>query len=51
MIVNQEKIAPPGPLPLETERPGVLHLDRKIESLKRQKTWLRAQLNRLASEK
>jgi hypothetical protein len=44
MVIYQEKIAPPGPLPDSTEPPDVLSLNRTIESLTRENAWLRAQL-------
>ena len=42
MMVSQEKIAPPG-LPA-SEPPGVLHLQRTIESLEQENAWLKEQL-------
>jgi hypothetical protein len=47
MPIYQEKIAPPGPLPVSTEPPDVPSLNRTIESLKRENAWLKARLDRL----
>jgi len=38
------KITPPGPLPIYTEPQDVLSLQRTIESLERENSWLKAQL-------
>jgi hypothetical protein len=45
MIIFQEKIAPPEPLPREPS--DVLSLHRTRESLEQENTWLKAQLDRL----
>jgi hypothetical protein len=45
MMVYQEKILPPGPLPvLGSEPPEVLLSQRTIESLELEKTWLKERL-------
>jgi IS1 family transposase len=51
MVIYQEKIEPPGPLPDFTEPRDVLSLTRTIESIKRENVWLRAQLARTNREK
>jgi IS1 family transposase len=45
MIIFQEKIAPPEPLP--SEPPDVLSMRRTSKSLERENAWLRTQLDRL----
>jgi hypothetical protein len=48
MMIYREKIAPPGPLPVDTTEPSdVLALHRTIESLARENAWLKTQLDRL----
>jgi hypothetical protein len=45
MMVDQEKIAPPNPLPVLSSEPSdVLALERTIESLKQENAWLRERL-------
>jgi hypothetical protein len=45
MMIYQEKIAPPGPLPvLAREPPDVLLSQRTIESLERENAWLKERL-------
>jgi hypothetical protein len=45
MMVYQEKIAPPGPLPVVYSEPAdVLSLHRPVDSLKQENHWLKAQL-------
>jgi hypothetical protein len=44
MMVYQEKIAPPGPLPDQTEPPDVLLFPRTIESVEQETEWLKEQL-------
>jgi len=47
MMVHQEKIAPPEPLPSTSERSDVLKLQRTIDSLEQENTWLKVQLVRV----
>ena len=47
MMVYQEKIAAPGPLPVRREPADVLLLRRTIESLEQENTWLKEQLARV----
>ncbi len=48
MMIYQEKIAPPGPLPvLASEPPDVLLSQRTIESLEQENTWLKERLARI----
>jgi hypothetical protein len=51
MLIYQEKISSPGPLPDSTEPPDVLYLNRTIESLKRENAWLKQQLERAPRSK
>jgi hypothetical protein len=51
MMVHQEKIVPPGPLPAANEPADVLHLQRTIDSLERENAWLKAQLTRMVRDK
>ena len=51
MIVFQEKIVPPGPLPATTEPADVLHLQRTIDSLEKENAWLKTQLARIIRDK
>jgi hypothetical protein len=51
MMIYQEKITPPEPLPDSTEPPDVLSLSRTIESLKRENAWLKEQLARATRNK
>ncbi|SDR89733.1 hypothetical protein [Bradyrhizobium canariense] len=52
MMVYQEKIAPPGPLPiLESDGADVLIFHRTIESLERENRWLKQVLARLSGLK
>jgi hypothetical protein len=51
MMVYQEKIAPPGPLPAPTEPPDVLLFQRTIESLEQENAWLKEQLARIVRDK
>jgi len=44
MMIYQEKIAQPGPLPAANEPADVLHLQRTIDSLEQENAWLREQL-------
>jgi len=44
MMVYQEKIAPPGPLPDHTEPLDVLLLQRTIESVEQENEWLKEHL-------
>jgi hypothetical protein len=44
MMVYQEKIAPPGPLPDHTEPTGVLLSQRTIDSVGQENAWLKEQL-------
>ena len=44
MMVYQEKIAPPGPLPDHTEPSDGLLFQRTIESVERENEWLKEQL-------
>jgi hypothetical protein len=44
MMVYQEKIAPPGPLPDDTAPPAVLSFQRTIESVERGNESLEEQL-------
>jgi len=44
MMVYQEKIAPPGPLPVKVEPTDVLLFQRTIESLKQENAWLKEQI-------
>jgi hypothetical protein len=51
MVIYQEKIAPPGPLPANLgEPPEVLHLRRTIDSLEKENAWLKAQLARIRAK-
>ena len=45
-MVDQEKIAPPVPLPALSEPYDVLHLQRTIDSLEKENAWLKEQLAR-----
>ena len=47
MLIYQEKIAPPDPLPDAREPSDVLALNRTIDSLGRENRWLKTQLDRL----
>jgi hypothetical protein len=47
MIIYQEKIAPPCPLPDFVEPPEVLALNRTVASLQRENSWLKARVDRL----
>jgi hypothetical protein len=51
MMVSQENIAPPGPLPALSEPSDVLHLQRTVCSLEQENTWLRQQLARIQPPK
>jgi hypothetical protein len=51
MMVYQEKIAAPGPLPVGREPADVLLLRRTIESLEKENAWLKAQLARATRDK
>ena len=51
MMVYQEKIAPPGPLPAANEPVAALHLERTIDSLEQENAWLREQLRRVTRDK
>jgi hypothetical protein len=51
MMVYQEKITQPGPLPAANEPADVLHLQRTIDSLERENAWLKAQLARMVRDK
>jgi hypothetical protein len=51
MMVYQEKIAPPGPLPASTEPSDVLAFERTIESLEQENAWLKDQLARIVRDK
>jgi len=44
MMVYQEKIAPPGPLPDHIAHPDVLLSQRTIESVEQENAWLKEQL-------
>jgi hypothetical protein len=45
MMVDQEKIAPPGPLPVIASEPAdVLYSERTIESLEQENAWLKERL-------
>jgi hypothetical protein len=50
MVIYQEKIASPGPLPIG-EPSDVLHLQRTIDSLEKENAWLKAQLARIIRDK
>ena len=50
MMVYQEDIAPPGPLPSASEPSDVLHLQRTIDSLANEIAWLKEQLARIVRE-
>jgi hypothetical protein len=51
MMVFQDKIAPPGPLPVASEPSDVLHLQRTMDSLEQENAWLREQLARIIRDK
>ena len=51
MMIYQEKIAPPGPLPDHTEPPDVLSFKRTIESLEQENACLKEQLARMLRDK
>ena len=44
MMVYQEKIAPPGPLPAHTEPPVMRSFQRTIETVEQENEWLKEQL-------
>ena len=44
MMVYQEKIVAPGPLPDHTEPPDVLLFQRTIKSVEQEDEWLKEQL-------
>jgi hypothetical protein len=46
MMISQEKIAPPGPLPAE-EPADVFLLHRTSDSLEKENAWLKEQLARI----
>jgi hypothetical protein len=53
MMVYQEKIAPPDPLPVLSEPSDVLLSQRTIESLKQENAWLKerlAHISRVSAE-
>jgi len=43
MMVYQERIEPPEPLPATSEPSDVLQLQRTIDSLQQENTWLKVQ--------
>ena len=49
MVIHQDKILP-GPLPAG-EPSDVLHLQRTIDSLKKENAWLKEQLARITRNK
>ena len=51
MMVFQENIPPPGPLPAPSEPSDVLHLQRTIDSLEKENAWLKEQLARMIRDK
>jgi len=51
MMVYQEKIAPPGPLPDQTEPPDVLLFQPTIESVEQESEWLKEKLTGIVRAK
>jgi hypothetical protein len=51
MMVYQEKIVPPGPLPDHTEPPDVLLFQLTIESVEQKNAWLKEQLAGIVRDK
>jgi hypothetical protein len=51
MMIFQENIAPPGPLPTASEPSDVLSLRRSRMSLERENAWLKAQMARIVPQK
>jgi hypothetical protein len=48
MMIYQEKIAPPGPLPVLASKPSVVLLSQPtIESLEQENAWLKERLARI----
>jgi len=50
-MVPANKIEPPDALPVSSEPPDVLHLQRTIDSLEKENAWLKAQLARIIRDK
>jgi hypothetical protein len=51
MVIYQEKIPPPAPLPFNSESSDVLPLRRAMRSLERGTAWLREVLARIRRDR
>ena len=51
IMVYQEKIAAPGPLPVRREPPDVLLLQRTIKSLEQENAWLKERIAEVRRDK